>query len=317
MTMYSMFGRHLLPLAAIATVAVVSGCGAASSPEAAPRLAAGLDTEPSPASVEMAPSLESEATAAEGIGVFAIIVADDASIQPVMDFLGAATEAEQSKLEERGVAACMAERGWEYVANLDLVGPTDPGTYAEEAAYRAEWGWGRTPTFDVELPEHSDAVAENVAYFEALPKADQERYQRDLDGQFEESDKVADGSCRDLARNEVGAPVHNPDVMNIISPGFVAIFEHPDYVATLDEYEACMAQLGYHTSDPSMTLNLTWSISFGDESAEALAEAREHEVAMATADWACQGATTLPVQLQLEHELVAEVIAQFPEYAQP
>lgn len=96
-----------------------------------------------------------------------------------------------------------------------------------------------------------------------------------------------------------------------------SIFEHPDYVATLDEYEACMAQLGYQTSDPSMTLNLTWSISFGDESAEALAEARQYEVAMATADWACQGATTLPVQLQLEHDLVAEVIAQFPEYAQP
>lgn len=51
-----------------------------------------------------------------------------------------------------------------------------------------------------------------------------------------------------------------------------SIFEHPDYVTTLDEYGACMAQLCYQTSDPSMTLNLTWSISFGDESAEALAE---------------------------------------------
>lgn len=255
-------------------------------------------------------------------------VPDESSVQPVVDFLGGSfdDQAEVGYAEELFVADCMADRGWSYQP-VDARGPSilpeQPGTYLAALEYRRLHGWGRilfpptVPDMTAASDRARQASDRNGVYEAGLSSGERDRFRRDLDGGGSgEAAEVDPESCRGLAtsRFRLDQPARDPAVFAITGSAFVAIFEHPDFLAQLPAYEACMLEHGFDFPSPAEALNSILIVE-GTVGEEGLAEAKALEVAVATADWICQRHTTLPVQIRMEHEIVQQVIDRFPEYA--
>jgi len=163
---------------------------------------------------------------------------------------------------EQRIARCMADAGFEYVANdFETVRramraeQSAPGL--SEAEYRAEYGYGistqpNKPSVLLSLGEQNSRIREG------LGPGDQEAYDQTLYGDdreavfanaLEEEDFSRTGGCtrkaveREFTKREMSSTYQNP--ADRLTDG------HPRMVEAFEKFSACMEREGFSYNDPS------------------------------------------------------------------
>jgi hypothetical protein len=229
---------------------------------------------------------------------------------------------------EKGIAQCMADAGFEYIANdFETVrramnaGGTAPGL--NDAEFLAEYGYGistqpNKPIVILSLGE------QNTRLRDELSPSDQEAYDRTLYGEdlgavfanaLEEEDFSRTGGCtrravqQEFTKKEMSSTYQNP--ADQLTDG------HPRLVAAFKEFAACMKKEGFSYNDPSDVeadlLEQYEAITSGDDpaslegrQAEELAElqAYEREVARVAND--CEDEHIDPVSEAVDREIFGQ-----------
>jgi hypothetical protein len=282
--------RLLVPIVALPVFGVVALVGALS-----------LHDPPKGAEVE-----------ASGIATPAnltVAVADETLVSP-LDFFadGSGFTKEAADRLEAQVQSCMADRGWKYSPNPGLLALSEPVTVGALRSYRASSGYGIADKALVGRPADP-----NQALVMSLNEPDRARWNRDLSGGDSEG-IVTSGplGCRTEALHGLltSTRMANPQVRAKVTQARQQIAENSEVLAAVDAWRSCMADKGFpglaNLRAPRNTLTST-----GTASSE-LPSLKEKELRMATADFACQEMTVLPVLQRLEMEAVAVLTRELP-----
>jgi hypothetical protein len=246
--------------------------------------------------------------------------------------------ARQNQVEDL-VAACMAEEGFDYV-------PVDQSQYASfskddgEDRDTEEWvaahGYGMTQTPEEQAASEEESAAfvdPNQDYVMALSESEQIAYQEVLYGPQPTEEEMQSGEytydwktagCQGSAQHEIqGDNVYDDVKYKPLLDDMSAIYEKvlkAPAVTKLDgKWSACMADAGYtglSTKDDAMNQindesNAYYETLTGEADPAKLAEIREHEIAIALADFTCSKKldyehTRLSVQFDLERQFITD-----------
>jgi len=246
--------------------------------------------------------------------------------------------------QERQLARCMHEGGWEYLPRVAspaslrhdyLVGKYQ--VLIADEAVRARWGYGVATRFGADgapYPYDGALLTDEPGFVEdpnaemllQLSPEQREAWQSALLGAGStQPDEPADAAARPACVEEVA------DRFASEFPEFVAstrveielerrMKASPELAAAMDRWQACMHEHGFTVRDP---LNPATELdervgalqAAGDLGEATLAPLQRQELAMAEVDWACREATLNPVRLALTEQLELELLAEAPQLA--
>lgn len=251
----------------------------------------------------------------------------DASTSPLLDFLGGGYATGNEQLSEQNllIAQCMIDRGWQYVPNDPAADTPDP----QPRQLGALIDWTRLYGYGVTITPGSGGKSREISeinqrYYESLTPEQQEAYHTDINGPLEERSEsyypTEDAwGCEHRAFLTVteGVPINDFAVTEISGREHNAMYSDPRFVAAEVKWSACMAEKGYtytRAVGPNAFIN---EESFridrvGDP--EAWLALQQLELETAVADLDCRIATTLPIQVEIEWEVIQMIVDRFPEY---
>lgn len=262
------------------------------------------------------------------------------------DFSGMSEEEMQAESDrqmmeiEELTAACMAEQGFEYIpvdwSESGGVISAETDVDYESREYAEQYGYGITTMYSEDESSSSEEDAPedpNQAIVEAMSPAEQEAYYEALYGQMDEEPAEGEEISYEPSgcSGEAQMQVYGDQMELWEDPRFEELFEAMDQIYTDAEndprmaelntaWSDCMADAG-HTdlADPSAAQDSImtaadglWSESEDPSDIEPeMADLREREIALATADWDCKDSvdyqqTSLEIQFEYEEEFVEE-----------
>jgi hypothetical protein len=212
---------------------------------------------------------------------------------------------------EAGIAACMAEAGFEYVP-VDVTAILEVGLWMRaipdmsREEYKSQWGYGISTRTD-NLPREVGLGTQNIQIYENLSDSEQVAYDRTLFGDdsdatfalmLDDEDFSGLGGCT----KEAVESVFPPEMMSasFINPKDVLIESDPRVVAADEAWMECMAEDGYEYEDQDEIIEeyeeLLEVVTGGEDpesltgaDLEALQELQAEEIAVALKDLECQG----------------------------
>lgn len=225
---------------------------------------------------------------------------------------------------EEGIAACMADAGFEYMplpwpalSEEEYALGDDPGWNPE---YVAAYGYGIS--IEAPLPEYPPDP--NEEYVASLSAEGQAAYLQALGGQGVVSD--TDTACRNSVAHAVGESMPSPEAPALVSQVESEISalrsarfpDDPRFPAAVEELSECIVAAGgdpVTMENPSAYTQVydayqALSAEGGDQDPDRLARFQAWEIALATADHTCsQG--LLAAFSALDQELTVEVVSQY------
>ncbi|MGF1618063.1 MAG: hypothetical protein ACFCU2_09735 [Acidimicrobiia bacterium] len=239
-------------------------------------------------------------------------------INPTVEFFARGMSgAELANSLEQAVSACMQQRGWTYEPVLQDTSFGEPKTVGELRRFRETYGYGE---FAYPQPENGisgvEAADRNAARYSALPPDQQREYLMDLNGGVEEAetsledDTPLPGSCLAEARDATAAPLYDEAVMRDMRDMYQAGLESPQMVVAREEWSQCMRDLGYELTQPIDAYDLAVTQGQGLPVEEAVAQ----ETRVASDDFECRLISIIPLEHQIESDIVQTLIERYPEY---
>jgi hypothetical protein len=235
---------------------------------------------------------------------------------------------------ESGIAACMTENGFEYVAVdfntvRNAMEADKSRTPLTEKEFAEQHGFGiSTLNAEFEVPQLADEAypvriglgEQNVQIFNNLSATDQQAYNRTLFGEnteatfavtLEGEDFSRTGGCTRTAVEQVFTTEQLS--ATYLNPRDARYEEEPRMIAAVEDYVACVREKGYDYGNPDEVESdiqarfddITEGApidTLSDDAKAALAELQEEERAVAVVSFDCEESTIHPVQEQLDNE---------------
>lgn len=250
-----------------------------------------------------------QASAAPGSISAEVRVDDSQPVSPLDLFAdGSGITREAADRVEARTQSCMADRGWKYSPNPNVLGLSEPVTVGALRAYRATSGYGIADKPSVR------PVDPNQPLVQGLSSADQERWNRDLSAGGEEGGATRPGppGCRTQALSELltSTPMANPQVRAKVAEARSRVAGHPEIVAAIEAWRSCMASKGFPnlaTVPAARTMLRNEATSATDRNS-----LKEKELRLATSDFSCQEQTILGPLQRIESEAVAQLKSELP-----
>lgn len=258
-----------------------------------------------------------------------------AAVSPLREAMGGGdwSDAVEGMLEhdreaEEAVAACMAEHGFEYVANApDVSEYAHPSLHMSPREFMEEYGYGVSTIDETTLGVAEEGDDPNAAIVAALDEAEEEAYLAALHGEFFGGE--GDG-CRGLGQSDASSVS-----MEVVDEFYSAIDDlearvaaDPRAVEAEAAWRSCMVDAGYpaladeheiwdHLYEKLRAVprvdgqpSPEWGPFAHEEfDADALAALQEEELAMAATDQRCRDEHHAPlheVRIDLETAFVEE-----------
>lgn len=228
---------------------------------------------------------------------------------------------------EGAIGICMTEAGFEYVpvdyetvkAAMDS-DESVPGISDEE--YIAQFGFGITTRLNEPDPVVQNGKGEqNLAFFAALPVADQVAYTRTLYGENEQA--TLSRALEDEDFSEIGGctltAVEQFFAVDELSSAYVnpvdlRLEQDPRMIAALGDWSTCLLDAGYEYDHPDdinddlrervdALLNGADPATLTGPTADALTELQGYERAVAVVATDCEDQVIKPVEEKIESEI--------------
>ncbi len=248
---------------------------------------------------------------------------------------GAVSEQVFQSAVQNEIAACMKQRGWEYIP-IPIPDRGNPAP-VDLDAFRAEWGYGITTMLEPDgtsvqvLDGSLGFVNPNGPITEALSADDRAAYMEDLYGLAEEAASTSDDRSGDVGTpcTTVGFDAANasldlpdPEFVERVVGAFGERFDaDPRVRAVWDEWAECMRAAGHGGFDGPLEVTAYLEDALepllSQEEMVGLADLQAEEMELAAADHACQKRYVTEVLLDVRVELVEGFVAEHPEWFEP
>ena len=246
--------------------------------------------------------------------------------------------------QERQIALCMREKGWEYIpravspasVHYDYLVAKYQVLIADDA-FRARWGYGVATRFAPDgtpYPYDGALLIDDPSFVED-PNA--ELLLRLSPEQREAWQLALLGSSAPLALPDEPADAEaSPSCVQSVAdgfatqfPGFIALTRveieldrrtkaSPEFSEATRRWQACMLENGFTVQDPlNPPTELDEQVgrlqAAGDLSEATLPSLQHQELAMAEVDWSCRATTLNPVRLALFEQVELEFLERAPD----
>jgi hypothetical protein len=244
---------------------------------------------------------------------------EDTVVSPVADFIDGPGN-DRTVLAEihDGTATCMQDLGWDYVApdvsKLDGLEP--PSTFGALQQWTETYGYGITTQTGQPNPTR-EAIDAQYDYEAQLSQAARVRYQSDLYGPEGTDENAPIGAdrpgCAPQAERAAyeDVPAANRALLDVLGERLQGLWSSDEYVSALDGWRSCMAAQGFDFARQGDAKEAVLD-RFG---ATDLNELQMYERSVALADLACAESTLSLVAVPGEAEIVADLVARFPDFA--